>query len=200
MLVCRVGMKEVGGGNCRGATGGDVRGEGRQLLSFSCHPQHLCSGRLRATAVLLSLFFFISVSLSPSYHYHCSVSSFTLFALFRHLYNTSLSLSLSVRLHAYLYLIKAILRLCSSNGQLQLSDFTWRWENRFIQWVGVRVRVPRWWPTFRKTCTFNSALGEFCKARVAFQQSLPFIPAYRLHAHIAPHHKQPPQTVSVKST
>ena len=38
----------------------------------------------------------------------------------------------SVRLHAQLNPIKAIVGLCSSIGQLQLSEYTWRCENRFI--------------------------------------------------------------------
>ena len=40
----------------------------------------------------------------------------------------------SVRLHAQLNSIKAIVRLCSTIGQLQLSVYTWRWVNRFIGW------------------------------------------------------------------
>ena len=38
----------------------------------------------------------------------------------------------SVRLRAQLNPIKAIVRLCSSIGKLQLSDYSWLWENRFI--------------------------------------------------------------------
>ena len=45
----------------------------------------------------------------------------------------------SVRLHAQLNSIKAIARLCSSIGQLQLSAYKWRWVNRFI---GQSVSCP----------------------------------------------------------
>ena len=38
----------------------------------------------------------------------------------------------SVRLRAQLNPIKAIVRLCSSIGKLQLSDYSWLWEYRFI--------------------------------------------------------------------
>ena len=40
----------------------------------------------------------------------------------------------SVRLHAQLNPIKAIVWLCSTIGQLQLSGSTWRLVNRFIGW------------------------------------------------------------------
>ena len=38
----------------------------------------------------------------------------------------------SVRLHTQLNPIKAIVRQCSSIEQLQLSEYTWRWESWFI--------------------------------------------------------------------
>ena len=39
---------------------------------------------------------------------------------------------LLVRLHAQLNPIKAIVRICSAIGHLQLSEYTWRWVIRFI--------------------------------------------------------------------
>ena len=42
--------------------------------------------------------------------------------------------SLTVRLHAHLSQITAIVRLCYSIRQLQLSEYTCRWKNRIIGW------------------------------------------------------------------
>ena len=45
-------------------------------------------------------------------------------------------------LHAQLYRIKAIVQLCSTIGQLQLSDYTWRCEK--ICKYRLRIQVPSW--------------------------------------------------------
>ena len=56
--------------------------------------------------------------------------------------NNSISLTkwrLHIRLHAQLNLIKAIVRLCSSNGQLQLSEYTYR---KSINWPKPTMSYP----------------------------------------------------------
>ena len=57
----------------------------------------------------------------------------------------------SVRLHAQLSRITAIVRLCHSIRQLQLSEYTCRWENRII---GLEHVLP-WYDRWRGT-HFNS--------------------------------------------
>ena len=55
-----------------------------------------------------------------------------------------LILNHSVRLHAQLSQITAIVRLCYSTRQLQLSEYTCRWENRIIGPEHVIPRYARW--------------------------------------------------------
>ena len=49
-----------------------------------------------------------------------------------------------MRLHAQLSQITAIVRLCNSIAQLQLSQYTCWWENRIIRPEHVIVRYARW--------------------------------------------------------